>query len=285
LITEKIARRLRELGNVTPLISIEGRELTSDVRRGKIDVLTRTLRGLEHCLQEKILTGVATSVCQSNIDELLTESWLRELIVRGVHYVWYHTYRPVGPKPNFDLALRPDQLVRVRKFVTEMRARQPIAIIDAYYDHRGAALCPMSTGITITLGRAATSSRVPSFNSPPKQSGPRGFLSPCGIARSSGFPGTERAADARLCGSGTAGSGEGVGEKAWGARHDGARHCPGGAGSNDTSIQSVAARGRNPEKHWMYAGREALLVSTIQCVSGGGSRSNRAKQSAAVAAS
>ena len=35
--------------------------------------------------------------------------WLGELIRRGVHYTWYHTYRPVGPKPNFDLALRPDQ--------------------------------------------------------------------------------------------------------------------------------------------------------------------------------
>ena len=38
--------------------------------------------------------------------------------------------------------------MRVRRFVTEMRARLPIAIIDAYYDHRGQALCPMSTGIS-----------------------------------------------------------------------------------------------------------------------------------------
>src|SRR5215204_5533806 len=132
-ITEKVARRLRQLGNATPLISIEGRAITSDERRGKKDVYERTLRGLDHCLREKILTGVATSVCQSNIDELLTESWLRELIARGVHYVWYHTYRPMGPKPNFQLALRPDQLVRIREFVTTMRARMPIAIIDAYY--------------------------------------------------------------------------------------------------------------------------------------------------------
>ena len=147
-ITEKVARRLRECGNATPLISIEGREISSDIRRGKKDVFNRSLRGLDNCLREKILTGVATSVCQSNIDELLTEAWLRELIVRGVHYVWYHTYRPVGPKANFQLALRPDQLVRVRRFVTEMRAKMPIAIIDAYYDHRGEALCPMSTGIS-----------------------------------------------------------------------------------------------------------------------------------------
>ncbi len=147
-ITEKIARRLRQLGNATPLISIEGLENTSDTRRGKTDVFSRTLRGLDHCLREKLLTGVATSLCQSNIDELLTEGWLRRLIKRGVHYTWYHTYRPVGPKPNFDLALRPEQLVRVREFVTSMRAKMPIALIDAYYDGEGRALCPMTTGIS-----------------------------------------------------------------------------------------------------------------------------------------
>jgi MoaA/NifB/PqqE/SkfB family radical SAM enzyme len=162
LITEKTARRLREVGNATPLISIEGREITSDERRGKKEVFTRTLRGLDNCLREKILTGVATSVCQSNIEELLTENWLRELIARGVHYVWYHGYRPVGPKPNFQLALSPEQLVRVRRFVVEMRAKLPIAIIDAYYDHDGQALCPMSTGISHHIG-------------------PRGDIEPCPI--------------------------------------------------------------------------------------------------------
>jgi MoaA/NifB/PqqE/SkfB family radical SAM enzyme len=66
-ITEKVAKRLREIGNCTPLISIEGREVVSDERRGKKDVLNKTLRGLDHCLKEGILTGVATSVCQTNI--------------------------------------------------------------------------------------------------------------------------------------------------------------------------------------------------------------------------
>ena len=161
-ITEKVAKRRRELGNATPLISIEGREVVSDERRGKKDVLNKTLRGLDNCLREGILTGVATSVCQTNIDELLTEEWLQHLITRGVHYAWYHTYRPVGPKMNAGLALRPDQLVRVRKFVTDMRARLPIAIIDAYYDGEGNALCPMSTGVSHHIG-------------------PKGDLEPCPI--------------------------------------------------------------------------------------------------------
>ena len=147
-ITEKVATRLRGLGNVTPLVSIEGREVVSDQRRGNKEVFSRSLRGLENCLRARLLTGVATSLCQTNIEELLTESWLRELVRMGVHYAWYHTYRPVGPKMNPQLALRPDQLTRVRRFVVEMRARVPIALIDAYYGHDGSALCPMSTGIS-----------------------------------------------------------------------------------------------------------------------------------------
>jgi MoaA/NifB/PqqE/SkfB family radical SAM enzyme len=147
-ITPKIANRLRELGNATPLISIEGREVVSDQRRGNVDVFARTLRGLEACIEAELLTGVATSVCQTNINDLLTEDWLRELIRKGVHYVWFHTYRPVGPKMNTQLALTPQQLVDVRRFIVEMRDRVPIGIVDAYYGHDGKALCPMSTGIS-----------------------------------------------------------------------------------------------------------------------------------------
>jgi MoaA/NifB/PqqE/SkfB family radical SAM enzyme len=148
LITEKTARRLRQLGNATPLISVEGTEVVSNERRGKTNVLSRTLRGLDHCIENKLLTGVATSLCQTNIDDLLTEKWLRSLIDRGVHYAWYHTYRPVGPKIHSELALRPDQARRVRQFVVDMRAKLPLGLIDAYYDHDGQALCPMATGIS-----------------------------------------------------------------------------------------------------------------------------------------
>jgi MoaA/NifB/PqqE/SkfB family radical SAM enzyme len=147
-ITEKVARRLRRAGNVTPLISIEGREGVSDERRGKKDVFQRTMRGLGCALSERLLTGVATSVCQTNIGELCQEKWLRELIDLGVHYVWFHTYRPVGPKMNPELALSPRQLVEVRRFMVEMRKKVPIGIVDAYYDGEGRALCPMSTGIS-----------------------------------------------------------------------------------------------------------------------------------------
>jgi MoaA/NifB/PqqE/SkfB family radical SAM enzyme len=148
LITDEVARELRKVGNVTPLISVEGTEIISDQRRGRLNVLSKSLAGIENCRRNKLITGVATSVCQSNIDELVNEAWLRRLIEMGVHYAWFHTYRVVGPNAHPELALRPEQVLRVRRFVVEMRSKLPIAIVDAYWDDKGEALCPMATGVS-----------------------------------------------------------------------------------------------------------------------------------------
>jgi len=152
LITDEVARRLNHAGNVTPLISVEGSKAVSDTRRGRSDVLAKTLAGLENCRKHGIIIGVASSICQTNIDDLVSEEWLKTLISLGAHYAWFHTYRPVGPSPNFDLALTPDQVLKVRRFCVEMRAKLPIAIVDPYWDDQGQALCPMATGVSHHIG-------------------------------------------------------------------------------------------------------------------------------------
>jgi MoaA/NifB/PqqE/SkfB family radical SAM enzyme len=147
-ITAERARRMRQLGNVTPLISVEGNEVVSDERRGRPGVFSKTMQGVRNCLAHKVFTGVCTSLCQTNIDDLLTEQWLDRLIEMGVMYTWFHVYRPMGPDANPQLCLTPEQQLRARRFVVEMRARKPILIIDAYYDGEGKALCPAATGIS-----------------------------------------------------------------------------------------------------------------------------------------
>ncbi|MCH8829500.1 MAG: radical SAM protein [Planctomycetes bacterium] len=147
-ITDEKAKRLRKLGNVTPLISVEGSEIISNERRGGKDVLSKTMQGIENCLNNRLLTGVCTSLCKSNIDDLLTEVWIDKLIEMGVMYTWFHIYRPMGPDACPDLCLTPEQQLQARKFVVEMRARKPIVIIDAYFDGEGQALCPAANGIS-----------------------------------------------------------------------------------------------------------------------------------------
>jgi MoaA/NifB/PqqE/SkfB family radical SAM enzyme len=150
-LTDEAAARLRQLGNASPLISIEGSETVSDDRRGGPNVYERTLAGIENCRRNKLIIGVSTSVCQNNID-MVSENWLRKLIGMGVHYAWYYTYRPVGPNPSPHLALTPNQMLQVRRQVVGLRKQLPIGILDAYWDDQGAALCPMVTGISHHIG-------------------------------------------------------------------------------------------------------------------------------------
>ncbi len=147
-ITDKVAKELRRIGNSTPLISIEGSEIISDQRRGKAEVYSQSMEGLQNCLNNKLLTGVCTSLCRSNIDDLLQEAWIDRLIEMGVFYTWFHLYRVVGPDPSPELALTPAQQKKARQFVVDMRVKKPIAIVDAYYDGQGQALCPAVTGFT-----------------------------------------------------------------------------------------------------------------------------------------
>ncbi len=143
---------MRRLGNITPLISIEGLEQVSDERRGGTQVYQRSLEGLECCRRERLLIGVATSICKSNFRDLVSEAFVREMIGRGVHYLWYYIYRPVGAQPSVELCLSADEIAALRRFLVEIRGRVPLIIVDAYWDAEGRALCPAATGISHHIG-------------------------------------------------------------------------------------------------------------------------------------
>lgn len=151
-ITDDIAKQLRDFGNVTPLVSVEGSEIISDTRRGRSGVYSETMKGLEAALRNKLLVGVCTSVCKSNIDDLVNDAWVDRLIEMGVMYCWFHIYRPVGPEANPQLALSSEEQRRVRQFVVDTRVNKPIVVIDAYHDDAGNALCPAATGFTHHIG-------------------------------------------------------------------------------------------------------------------------------------
>jgi len=148
LLTDELAGAMRRLGNVTPLISIEGLERVSDERRGGQEVFRRAMEGLAHCRRHRLLTGVATSVCRSNIGEVATAAFVNDLVRRGVHYLWYYIYRPAGPRPCPELALTEAEILRLREFIVDIRTRAPLVIVDAYWDHLGRAVCPAAIGIS-----------------------------------------------------------------------------------------------------------------------------------------
>ncbi|MCW3805508.1 radical SAM protein [Plebeiibacterium marinum] len=148
LITEEVAFRMKKLGNITPLISIEGLKEESDQRRGKNDVFDKTLSGVRACKKAKLIFGAAASICKSNYPDLVNREYINLLAKEGIHYLWYYIYRPVGPHPNMENALNEDEIYALRKFIVEQRKDAPLFIIETYWDAYGNALCPAATGMS-----------------------------------------------------------------------------------------------------------------------------------------
>ncbi|HQL86437.1 MAG TPA: radical SAM/SPASM domain-containing protein [Lentisphaeria bacterium] len=147
-LTHETAAKLARLGNVTPIISIEGLQEESARRRGREDVFQRAISALEASVQAGLFTGVAASITKQNFAELVSTDYLDLLVRHGVHYIWYYIYRPAGAHPEPENALDREQIKILRQFIVDQRRSAKLLIIDASWDHQGNALCPGATGIS-----------------------------------------------------------------------------------------------------------------------------------------
>ncbi len=148
LLTQELADDLQKLANVSPLISFEGDQEVADVRRGGLNVYEKAQEAIDNSTKAGLVTGVAMSVCKSNIDLAFSEEFIHSLIKRGVLYLWYYIYRPVGKDATIELALSQEEIKKLRIFLVEARTKYNIVIIDAYWDQNGKGLCPAASGLS-----------------------------------------------------------------------------------------------------------------------------------------
>lgn len=148
LLTPDYARKLRTCANVTPLISFEGDEQVADIRRGGTQVYRKATEAIDAATGAGLITGVAISVCRSNFEMATSDRYIKEMIDRKVSYLWYYIYRPTGEQAMPGLALDPDQINQLRRFLLAARSKFRIAIIDTYWDENGKPFCPAALGLS-----------------------------------------------------------------------------------------------------------------------------------------
>jgi MoaA/NifB/PqqE/SkfB family radical SAM enzyme len=148
LLTPAMAETLRQCANVTPLISFEGDEQVADVRRGGTNVYQSANEAIENSTKSGLITGVAISVCKSNLEMAMSPEFINGLIDKGVAYLWYYIFRPVGPNPEYQLALSSDEIRQLRQHMVDARLEYSIAIIDTYWDADGRGMCPAAEGLS-----------------------------------------------------------------------------------------------------------------------------------------
>jgi MoaA/NifB/PqqE/SkfB family radical SAM enzyme len=150
-LSEENVQRMARLGNVTPLVSLDGLETSNDARRGA-GVFHAAMDGIDRLRRHKVLFGVATTVTGENLDEVLSDAYVTTLVDRGAMYLWYYVYRPVGADPSPRFCVDRDRMIGLRKRLLQLRRKHPILLIDTYWDADGRAICPAALGLGFHIG-------------------------------------------------------------------------------------------------------------------------------------
>ncbi|MFP4445455.1 MAG: radical SAM protein [Desulfosudaceae bacterium] len=132
-IDRQMARRLVELGNIAPQISINGpREYTEASRgQGSYDICLQAMQNLH---EAGGIFGFSTLVTRHNMDAVCADAWIDFLAAQGALYGWLFMFMPVGSDPDMDLMPTPAQRDQMRRFQQHIRNNKPIMLVDFWND-------------------------------------------------------------------------------------------------------------------------------------------------------
>lgn len=114
LLDEPMAKKLLEIGNITPAISVEGYEEETDNRRGK-GIFKKIMDNIENLKKYGVGFGVSVTATKDNLNVLLEdrfyEYWFEEV---GATYMWMFHLMPIGrAKDTMSLVLSPEERLKL----------------------------------------------------------------------------------------------------------------------------------------------------------------------------
>ena len=135
LISDETARRMAELGNITPAVSVEGYESETDHRRGS-GVYGRILRACDALRCHGVPFGVSLTVFRETAHLVTQELFDRYLSELGALYMWIFQYMPIGREQTLSRQVTPEQ--RLAMYNTTWKAVREKAMFVADFWNSGA---------------------------------------------------------------------------------------------------------------------------------------------------
>ncbi|OQX84705.1 MAG: radical SAM protein [Candidatus Latescibacteria bacterium 4484_7] len=133
MINEKVADKLAKLGNVAPMMSLEGFEEATDERRGK-GTFKKVMRAMDLLRERGLVFGASLTETRENIETLASYDFVDMLVEKGAMVIWYFQYIPIGRYPSMDIMPTPKQRDWLRRRLKEIRDSRPIFIGDFWND-------------------------------------------------------------------------------------------------------------------------------------------------------
>lgn len=120
LVNEELCSRMKQVGNLSLSISLEGFEEVNDVRRGE-GVFQKVMDAMELLHKHGQLFGTSICYTSQNIDSVTSDEFLDFIIEKGCRFTWYFHYMPVGADAVVSLLPTKEQREYMYHRVREIR--------------------------------------------------------------------------------------------------------------------------------------------------------------------
>jgi MoaA/NifB/PqqE/SkfB family radical SAM enzyme len=125
MITDELAKRMGELGNISPALSLEGFEEETDARRGK-GVFKKILDGFDRLRRHGVPFGISVTPTSKNWDTVTSDPFIDFCFdEQGAVYAWCFQYMPIGSNLDLDLMVSPEarfeMLKRTHRLIFEKK--------------------------------------------------------------------------------------------------------------------------------------------------------------------
>jgi MoaA/NifB/PqqE/SkfB family radical SAM enzyme len=133
LLDDEAIAQIAAVGNVAPMISIEGDEEMTDARRGA-GVYAETLRVMNKLHDAGVLFGYSATVTRKNWRTLTSDEFVDPLVAKGASISWHFLYMPVGREPDMTLMLTPAERNEFREGIERIRSTKACFPVDFWGD-------------------------------------------------------------------------------------------------------------------------------------------------------
>ena len=138
LIDRDTARRLAQVGNITPAISVEGMESTTDKRRGQ-GTFKRILAAMSRLREHGVPFGLSITATRNNCEEVLSERFIEFFFNEmGALYGWIFHYMPIGRSYSLSQMPTPEQRLWMWKRTWHLVIEKKLFLAD-FWNHGPAA--------------------------------------------------------------------------------------------------------------------------------------------------
>lgn len=133
LLSKAYIKELVALGNIIPLISIEGSKEKTDARRGK-GVYDKIMEVMDNLKEEGVPFGFSATHTSLNTQEILKDEFVDLMIEKGAFIGWFFQYIPIGREPDISLMPSAEDRNARRQTVLRWRNEKPIVVYDFWND-------------------------------------------------------------------------------------------------------------------------------------------------------